>query len=141
MSAKDDRRNEARATLRKMLKPGDNVKANVLHVSRSGMMRVISLEIVHEGEIFDISGLAARAIGWTFDDRGGVKVQGCGMDMTFHVVYTLSRALFPNGHRCTSKTDKYGRHVCPSNDHANGDRRYDGRKPLHRDGGYALGRV
>lgn len=45
-----------------------------------------------------ISGMMARANGYTFDqDRGGLKVGGCGMDMGFSVVYGLGMALWPNG--------------------------------------------
>jgi hypothetical protein len=77
------------------------------------------------------------------------------MDMGFHLVYTLSYALYPQGFGCVGER-------CPSNDHSNGDRDYtphgcydengaledrepgpgelrDGcRRHWHRDGGYAL---
>jgi hypothetical protein len=33
-----------------------------------------------------------------FGDRNGIRVGGCGMDMGFHLVYTLSRALFDDGY-------------------------------------------
>jgi hypothetical protein len=39
------------------------------------------------------------------------------MDMTFAIVYSLSRAMFPNGHRCNGVST--GAKRCPSNDHAN----------------------
>jgi hypothetical protein len=29
--------------------------------------------------------------------NNGVKVAGCGMDMGFHLIYSLSYALFPKG--------------------------------------------
>jgi hypothetical protein len=35
------------------------------------------------------------------------------MDMHYHLVYSLGRALYPEGHRCTGKSN------CPSNDHSN----------------------
>jgi hypothetical protein len=39
--------------------------------------------------------MVARAIGWKFDQvHGGVKVDGAGMDMGFHLVYTLSQVLY-----------------------------------------------
>ncbi|AFU86493.1 hypothetical protein D869_gp090 [Caulobacter phage CcrRogue] len=45
-----------------------------------------------------IGWLAAKAMGDTFDaDRQGIKVGGCGMDMGFHLVYSLGRTLWPNG--------------------------------------------
>lgn len=134
----EQQRQDAIAKLREYLRPGDNVTTTVMHVSRSGMYRAIKCQIVSRGEILDISWLVARATGFGFDERhGGVKASGCGMDMTFHVVYSLSSALWPDGYRCTSRT-RNGRPVCRSNDHSNGLREYDGRTIKHQDGGYAL---
>lgn len=97
-------RAEAIETLRKILQPGDAVTTTVLHVSRSGMSRVIQCQAIDFGEpdhhpyILDISGLVADAIGDRWDDRrGGVVVGGCGMNMCFATVYALGRALFPDG--------------------------------------------
>ena len=97
-------RAEAIETLRKILQPGDAVTTTVLHVSRSGMSRVIQCQAIDFGEpdhhpcIRDISWLVADAIGDRWDDRrGGVIVGGCGMDMCFATVYALGRALFPDG--------------------------------------------
>ena len=88
---------------------------------------------------------AAKALGYTMDrDREGLRVSGCGMDMGFHVVYSLSRVLYPDGFECIGEG-------CPSNDHSNGDRDYTphlngGKAPhepgyvahWHSNGGYAL---
>ena len=111
---------EALTILRKHygLKAGSKVYTTVKNVSRSGLTRTIAVYAQHKGEIHDISHLVATATGMRFDrDRGGVKVEGCGMDMTFHVVYSLSSVMFPKGHRCTG-TDR-GARRCPSNDHVN----------------------
>ena len=129
--AQIEARDEARDTLRAILPPGSTVSTKVLHVSRSGMSRTIGLYAIdtdHTGRpyIRDISALAATAAGFTFDrDRWGIKTGGTGMDMTFHAVYGLSRALYPDGYRCTG-SDGYtprGRRAkaprCPSNDHSN----------------------
>lgn len=94
--------------------PGSVVYTTVLHVSRSGMTRAIKAIIVRDGVAEDVSWLVAKAIGGRLhNDYGGVKMSGCGMDMTFALVYALSRSLFPDGHDCTGDRD------CPSNDHAN----------------------
>ena len=75
-------RAEAIEALRKMLKPGDAVATTVLHVSRSGMSRVIQCQAIDFGEpdhhpcIRDISWLVADAIGDRWDNRGGVVVFG-----------------------------------------------------------------
>lgn len=48
--------------------------------------------------IRSIAWLASRATGYTLDrDRGGLKMGGCGMDMGFQAVYSLGRAMWPNG--------------------------------------------
>lgn len=102
------------------LKAGSPIYTKVLHVSRSGMQRVIGLYVPHKGRIVGISFEAAALLGWKWDnDRGGVVVDGAGMDMTFHTVYSLSRTLFPKGHRCTGHDGGDGGPRCPSNDHSN----------------------
>lgn len=99
--AKD--RADAIAYLRTILNPGDRITCTVMHVSASGMSRSIMLQIpVKQGDgtirIQDISWRVAAAIGGRFDDkRGGVVMGGCGMNMCFAAVYSLGRALFPDG--------------------------------------------
>lgn len=141
------RMEDAREFLRGQLKPGDAVHTQVKHVSRSGMMRVIAVYLVRNGDVFDISRFTADAIGAPFDEnRWGVKMGGAGMDMTFYVVYSLSRALWPDGYPCTGSNGhtptgrKSKANRCPSNDHFNGDRVYRKGK-MHSDGGYALTRI
>jgi hypothetical protein len=144
-------KDEARAKLREWLKPGDTVWTVLRHVSRSGMQRTVSLVVIEDDgngngpEVRDIDGTVARALGLTFDrDRGGVKVNGAGMDMGLELVYNLGRALWPEGYGCTGER-------CNSNAHTNGDRDYtphmngapntftpDYVGHWHRDGGDAL---
>ena len=87
---------DAIAFLRDHLVPGNKVWCIVTHVSRSGMSRRIKLLIKDkEGDLFNISGFAARALGWTLNrDELALVVPGCGMDMCFHSVYSLGHALF-----------------------------------------------
>lgn len=77
--------------------------------------------------IRNITHLVAQATGSTLSDLDGIAYGGYGYSKTFQAVYSLGRALFPNGYDCT------GAH-CRSNDHINGEPR-DG-KMHHRDGGY-----
>jgi hypothetical protein len=135
-------RAEARASLRGddpdypgYMRPGDTVWTVVRYASRSGMMRCISPIVVGtmsnrhgtRPAPVDVSWLAARALGdRVHRDHGGVIVSGCGMDMGFHLVYSLSRVLYPDGFDCIGDG-------CPSNDHTN---RED--NAHHSDGGYAL---
>ena len=108
-------REQAVAELREVLKPGDVVQTILRHVSKSGMTRHISLVIVRDGEVRDISWLTAKALEMPVNrgNHEGIKIGGCGMDMGFSLVYSLSRALWPDGFECT------GDHSCRANDHSN----------------------
>lgn len=118
--------------LQKALKPGTKVYTVLRRVSASGMTRHISLFIHGKDGITDITWQVSRFLGDTINrDTGGIVVGGCGMDMGFNLVYTLSWRLFPNGFKCSGES-------CRSNDHANGVNQR--RKGLQHkgDGGYAL---
>ena len=119
--------------LREMVKPGDTIYTVLRHVSRSGMSRSISC-IVHTPEgPQDMSWAVAKLLGWSFDRRNdGVKVSGCGMDMGFHLVYSLSWTLFNGAFTCIGES-------CPVNDHSNPPHpaRVAG-SMSHSDAGYAL---
>jgi hypothetical protein len=130
---------EARASLREMLPPGSTVYTTIQHVSRSGMRRAVKTLIRTDDGIWDASYMVARAIGWRVDDvHGGIKVDGCGMDMAFHTVYVLSSSLYPAGFDCIGDSESYGKR-CPSNDHTNdrGARNYAPTRH-HTSGGYAI---
>lgn len=142
-----EEREQSLERLREWLKPGDTVRTILRHTSRSGMSHSISLLASVGPDILDIDYHAARALGESIDQKhGGIRIGGCGM--SFHLVYSLSHALFPEGFGCIGER-------CPSNDHRNGDRDYTrhadgepsqqdnplpdiGPKHWHRDGGYAL---
>lgn len=98
---------EAADMLRRYLQAGSVVYATVRTVSRSGLSRRIDLYTIagpvgdfHYGKPFlaRLSGFAARALGLPCDDNG-VRVDGCGMDMRFHLVDLLSRTLFGHPER------------------------------------------
>lgn len=75
-------------------------------VSASGMTRHISLIVAQGDDIYDITYLAAQALGDKVSERGGyntIKVNGCGMDMGFHLVYNLSSVLFKGEDRAGYK--------------------------------------
>ena len=120
--------------LRELVKPGDTVWTNLQHVSRSGMYRAISLYVIEDNEPRRISYLVAKALGDRWDNqREAVGVSGCGMDMGFHLVNSLSYALHPEGFECVGDGD---RNRCPSNNHSNGDRDYS--PHWHKEGGFSL---
>ena len=135
MTTKADqvRQEEARQQLRELLPPGSTVQTILRHTSRSGMSRSISPII--DGS--DYSWLVARAIGASVDqNHGGIKRGGCGMDMGFDLIYSLSRALYPDGFACIGWNYDMDRDKrCPSNDHSNHPRETF---THHESGGYAL---
>lgn len=139
-------KDEAIEMLREELHPGDTVFTILRHVSSSGMTRWISPMTIPDDRVRDWT----YAVGLVTDSKTngqyeGVKRGGCGMDMGFDLVYSLSRRLFPDGFGCIGEK-------CPSNDHSNGDRDYTphvgqrdaeafGESHWHRDGGYALNQL
>lgn len=130
---------EATAELRETLKPGMTIHLILRHASKSGMMRRISPVLINNGDTSQ-GDVNTRNLDYLVNvvinekrfegrDPDGVRMDGCGMDMGFSLVYSLSRSLFPEGFQCIGEG-------CPSNDHSNGDRN---REPHgHSDGGYAL---
>lgn len=117
---------EAIASLKTHLKPGSTVYTVLRHRSCSGMSRSIDLFVVKNNEPFNISWLAGRAMGYRVDQLyGGLKTQGCGMDMGFSLVYNLGRTLFPKGFNPAKAGQRYGRNGAPADQRDN-------------DGGYAL---
>ncbi len=115
---------EAREFLLKNLKFGDTLYTITRHVSRSGMMRRISVFIAKDNKIIDLDWQIAKLglFPRKYPDEGLV-VYGCGMDMHFHVIYELGRVLFPDGFKVKGR----GR---------NGDT-----SGWDKDGGYALQKV
>lgn len=82
------------------LQPGDLIQTKGLHVTRSGMQREIGVyvaRVTDDGQpyIADLSWPVAVLTGNRISDRDGVIVRGAGMDMGFHLVYRLGRALYP----------------------------------------------
>ena len=111
------------------LRPGSTVYTILRHVSRSGMYRAIDLYVMCDNEPQRITFYASQLLEGYDRKHEAAKASGCGMDMGFHLVYSLSSRLFRDGYDCIGEG-------CPANDHSNGDRDYMPHK--HRDGGYAL---
>jgi len=117
-TAKEIQVAEAILHLREVLKPGDTVYTVLRHVSRSGMSRNIDLYYMADGEPQWISGYVGHAIGSpqsrkNWERSQGLTVGGCGMDMGFHIVNSLSYVIFPQ-YQCLGKDGH-----CPSNYHVN----------------------
>ena len=99
--ARQDRDYAREQLLTYYVSEGSRVYTILRHVSSSGMSRDISLLVAdREGRISDITYYAADALGSRLVERNGfraIRVNGCGMDMGFHLVYNLSSVLF-HGH-------------------------------------------
>lgn len=114
----------AAESLREILKPGDTVYTVLRSKSRSGMSRRIDLYTIDPGGVTKpskvlpkgysypprlryLSGYAAVLLDIRRSDDG-LKVDGCGMDMGFSLVYNLSSVLFPRIDQDGKANDKRG---------------------------------
>ena len=94
---------EAIEKLREYIKPNDTLWTQLQHVSKSGMTRHIAVRhlkqnVAGECHPYDYTYIVAKALGWKYSDKHhGIKVRGCGMDMGFHVIYTLGQVLWRDG--------------------------------------------
>jgi hypothetical protein len=73
------------------------IRTVLRHVTASGMSRDISVFYVKDNQILNITYYAGNALGWKLTERYGsraIRVGGCGMDMGFHLVYTLARTIY-----------------------------------------------
>ena len=84
---------EAIKTWNEQFENVDTVWVTTRSVSRSGMSRKLSLYVVQEGELVNVTSLVSRITGMKMSKEWELIVKGCGMDMHFHVVYGLSREL------------------------------------------------
>lgn len=132
--AQQEEQREALTQLRKIVKPGDELRTILRHVSSSGMSRSISVfKINGHGRVFDLTFLAANALGDKLDPHhDGIKIGGCGMDMGFEIVYRISYLLYGKGRGYACLGDG-----CPSNSHVN-DRDAPRGRGVRHDDGYAL---
>ena len=88
------------------VKAGTKFYTIMRHVSSSGMSRNISLVIANGDEVIDITYYASHALeGRLIESKGhrAIRVNGCGMDMGFHLVYSLSSVLFAGEDRAGYK--------------------------------------
>ena len=91
--------NEIKETLKSQIKKGDTVHTIVRKVSPSGMYRHISVHAIKDNEVNYLSFHVANVLKWTYKDKtNSVGVGGCGMDMGFHLVYTLASVLYNDGY-------------------------------------------
>lgn len=86
---------EAITSLKALIPPtGGTILCNIRHVSRSGMSRRISFHVIDGERLQNISVWMAAALGMKCQDDHSLRVDGCGMDMGFHMVSIISRVLY-----------------------------------------------
>ena len=96
---------EALSNLKSWIKEGDTIYYIVKNVSSSGMYRHIDFykfETNEKGQINKswLSYNIAKALDYPFKEKtNSIGVGGCGMDMGFHIVNSLSYHLYPNKKR------------------------------------------
>lgn len=111
---------EALTYLRKMCPPGTTIYTLNRHTSRSGMMRALDVYVMKGGTPIRISWSAALAAGLTYSRRWeAVRMDGCGMDMGYHLMMCLSYALHGNKDRGADaiESGKLGRPFTPRRGH------------------------
>lgn len=113
--------------LRAILPVGSYVSLVVRRVSKSGMSRDIDCIVNGEQYPNNITHWVALALSKKVQKTGGIRMNGCGMDQGFELVYNLGNVLFPDGFIPAVGGRKYGRNGSSANE-------------LDKDGGYALNR-
>ena len=83
--------------LKTKIKKGDTLYTQLHHVSQSGMTRHISVRQIKNNYPLNWDYQVSIALDWKLVNPG-IKVGGCGMDMGFHLIYTLSQKLFDDGY-------------------------------------------
>jgi hypothetical protein len=99
MTKKEKEKLEAIKHLKQFIKKGDTIFTKIEKVSTSGMYRHIKVISIKKNNPSYWSYYVAKILEWSYKDKtNAVGVGGCGMDMGFHLVYTLSRILFKDGY-------------------------------------------
>lgn len=91
----DEEQKKSFDTLKDWLTKSKKIYTKLVHVSNSGMFRLISVYLIKENEPYCLD-YFIHNLGIEKRDsrREGLRVSGCGMDMGFHVVYNLMSAIF-----------------------------------------------
>tara|TARA_A100001011_G_scaffold248280_1_gene256542 strand:- start:2747 stop:3037 length:291 start_codon:yes stop_codon:yes gene_type:complete len=78
--------------LKDKLENNDTVYTNLKHVSKSGLTRDIQLMVIKDNEPLFLNYYVSKYLGYRIVN-GGLRVNGGGMDMGFHLVYNLASKL------------------------------------------------
>lgn len=90
---------EAKKALKCILKKGDTIHCILRHVSRAGMLRRIDFYKISKNKPIYLTYYIAQLLGYKRKySEEGLRVTGCGMDMSFSVVRALSTMLYKDGY-------------------------------------------
>lgn len=104
VSTKTEQSTAEIAELREYLNETDTIYTIVRSVARSGMSRKMDLYVIRDNTPRRITFSVAKALGWRYDmNAEALHVDGCGMDMGFHTVYSLSQVLYGDGYKLTQR--------------------------------------
>ena len=98
MNKKQKEKQEAIEYLKQHIKAGDTLYTKIVKVSPSGMSRQITVLDIKDQTPSYWSYYVSKILDYKLKDNGALFVKGCGMDMGFHVVYSLSKVLFNDGY-------------------------------------------
>lgn len=104
--AEFERKKKARSLemLNRYLQKDDTVYSVIRHVASSGISRQIDFYAIGEDrKPVYLSGYIEDVLPYRRNKRGALVVSGCGMDMCFHVVYSLASAMYGDGYALKSE--------------------------------------
>ena len=88
-------------SLKKAFPKGSTAYTKLVHCSKSGMTRIISVMAIKKNEPYYLNHHISEILSFKKAEKFGeygLKVGGCGMDMGFHLIYTLSYKLYGDGY-------------------------------------------
>jgi len=94
MNTKEIRKEEAKKTLKRIIKPTSTLLIIIKSVSSSGMSRRMDVYL-KDKNITYLTGYIADLLGQKYNEKG-VSIQGCGMDMAFALADQITYKLFGN---------------------------------------------
>lgn len=80
---------QSKGKLRELLKDHPTIYTVIRSVSSSGLSRTMEFWIVQGDSLRRITTLFIDVLGWGESPKGALKVQGIGMDMSWHACYSI----------------------------------------------------
>jgi hypothetical protein len=103
---KEDIKAQTVETLKEVFPVGCTAYTSLIDCSKSGMTRWIKVIKIEDNRPYFYSHAISTLLDCKHETRNGsncVRVKGCGMDMGFHLIYTLSSILHGDGYAIKQK--------------------------------------